>query len=91
MKSLVIVVEFRAPRTKDEKTVYGLTETEHGSQVSRIFINSKRAKYGHLDTFFHEVAHAFMHWKGEKSTAKAEKAARLTGEAVNNVFKEVFG
>lgn len=91
MKSLVIVVEFRAPRTKDEKEVYGLTETEHGSNVSRIFINSRRVPHSRLDTFFHEVAHAFMHFKGEKNQKKAERAARLTGEAVNNVFKGVFG
>lgn len=90
MKSLVIVVEFRAPRTKDEAGVYGLTETEHKSNVARIFINARRAPESRLDTFFHEIAHAFMHFKGEKSTRKAEKAARLTGEAVNNVFKGVF-
>lgn len=91
MKSLIIVVEFRAPRTKVEKSVYGLTETEKGSKVARIFINSRRAPESRLDTFFHEIAHAFMHLKGEKNTRKEEKAARLTGEAVNNVFKEVFG
>jgi len=89
MKSLVIVVDYRAPRTREEAEIYGMTETENG-RVSRVFINSKRHKSTCLDTFFHEIAHAFMHWKGEKDGRKAEKAARLTGEAVNNVFREVF-
>lgn len=90
MKSLVIVVEFRNPRNREEAAVYGLTVTEHKSNVAHIFINAKRAAHTRLDTFFHEVAHAFMHWKGEKNWRKEEKAARLTGEAVNNVFQGVF-
>lgn len=90
MKSLVIVVEFRNPRTKEEAAVFGITETQNGSHVSRIFINARKAPNTHLDTFFHEIAHSFMHFKGEKNQRKEERAARLTGEAVNNVFKEVF-
>ena len=89
MKSLVIVIEFRPPRTKEEKGLYGLTETDE-RRVSRIFINSRKSPSTFLDTFFHEVAHAFMHWKGEKDERRSEKAARLTGEAVNTVSKEVF-
>lgn len=89
MKSLVIVIDYRAPRNKEEQDVFGLTETESGV-VARIFINARHGKVHMIDTFFHEVAHAFMHWTGFKKIRAGEKVADLVGRAVDKTFREVL-
>lgn len=89
MKSLVIVVELRKPQTKEEEKLYGMCVTDE-KLVSRIFIHAKRDRRTRVDTFFHEMVHAYAHWTGKPEGAKVEKAAKLAGQAVNTVFKEVF-
>lgn len=88
MKSLIIVVEFRKPNNKEEAELYGECVTENKS-VSRVFINSEREPESRIDTFFHEMAHAFMHWRGKKGGPASEKLAREVGRAAHSVFTGV--
>ena len=88
MKSLVILVEFRKPKTKEERGLYGLCVTENKS-VSRVFINSQKEPNSRIDTFFHEMAHAFMHWRGRKSK-RSERIASYVGQAAEQAFNQAL-
>lgn len=86
MKTKVIVVEFRSGK-KSEKGLYGATDTEDG--VSRVFINNRQATGEMINTFFHEIAHAFIHWQDSgMSTAEEERIARLVGNVAEPCFRK---
>lgn len=90
MKSLFIVVELRKPQTKEEAALYGMCVTDR-NLVSRVFINSLKAPRTRVDTFFHELTHALVSWRGNKWGRKEEKAARQVGIAANKAFNDALG
>ncbi len=86
MKQLVIVVERRKPQTAEEAKLHGLCIT-HGQIMSRVFLHSGRPGHTRADTFFHEIAHAYMHWTGKKKGAAAEKVALRVGQAAAKAYR----
>lgn len=85
MKTRVMIVEWRNP-TKSEKGLLGTADTK--GEVSRIFIKKNQPQGEAIDTFFHEVAHAYIQWMGHKMDAKTEeKLARLVGNVVEPCFR----
>lgn len=76
----IIIIERRAARGKQERKEAGHCHTED-NMVSRIFINKNQRNLDIADTFFHEVAHAYMHWRGYKDGAKRERRAFAIGVA----------
>lgn len=82
----VIIIEERLPFPR-EKKLYGETTTENG--VTKIFINAKQSHQELINTFFHELAHAFHHMYGFKGQSKEEEnTARLIGNIVEPVFRK---
>lgn len=86
MKSFVIVCELRGPKTAHERRLAGSCVTEDRA-VSRVFLSTKQARGEMVDTFFHEMAHAYMHWRGYKNGKKAEKLALTVGRVVAKCFR----
>lgn len=86
MQTKVIVLEYRKAK-KAEKGLYGSTTTEDG--VSRIFINSTQSQQELINTLFHELAHAVMHFHNIKvSDAEEERVARLVGNVSEPCFRK---
>lgn len=82
-------IEWRGPKTKEEKSVYGQT-TFTNESTARIFINSRKNKTteDQVKTFWHEMTHAFLHFHRHKKTAKQEericqKLERVIWEILN--------
>lgn len=87
MQTKVIIVETREAANKHEQHLYGLTETD-GGDVTKIFINSRQSQGEMIDTFFHELVHAYFQWHGTSLNAKQEeKLARLVGNIVEPCFR----
>lgn len=82
----VITVRVRPLARDNKKTLYGCTETN--GDVSNIEINSKQGTQEFINTFFHEVAHSFIHWYGSGISPKEEeRLARLVGDVVEPCFR----
>lgn len=89
MKRKIIVIDERK-RAKKEQELYGCTETD--GDVSSIFIASYQSKEEFVNTFFHEIAHSFIHWYGVKVTAQEEeRLARTIGDIVTPLFRKYKG
>lgn len=82
----IIIIEKRRARTKQERKQAGHCFTED-NMVSRIFINEDQRNLDIADTFFHEVAHAYMHWRGHKDGAKRERRALAIGVAAAKALR----
>lgn len=82
-----ILIELRDARDAHEAKQMGHCFTED-KLVSRIFLNKKQSKDELVDTFFHEVAHAYMHWRGHKSSARRERKALAVGKVAAKALKE---
>jgi hypothetical protein len=82
----VIIVEFRQGN-RSEKGLYGTTETIDG--VTTIFIEARQGKGEMLNTFFHELAHAYMHWQEDETIDATEEecVARLVGNVAEPCFR----
>jgi|GEM_PF-7076745 len=84
-KTKVIIVEFRQGK-KAEKGLYGATETVDG--VTKIFLESRQSQGEMINTFFHELAHAYIHWQNEVLPTKdEERIARLVGNVAEPCFR----
>jgi hypothetical protein len=70
-----VFMEWRNPRTKQERKLYGLTEYEN-RHVAKVFINTRNDGGEIVDTFFHEMAHVFFafHRRRGKVNLKREEA-----------------
>ncbi len=88
MKDLVIVVEMRRPKYKDEKGLYGHCFTR--GPLSRIYIDATRERQSRADTFFHEITHAFIHWRDKTGGKKAERVALAVGRAAAKAYKKAL-
>ena len=87
MQPRIIILEVRKPRTKEERGVFGMTVTEDGYKTN-IFINENQTGEEMVDTFFHEVAHAYLHWIPKKyKPGKAEALASLVGHVAGAAWK----
>ena len=82
----VITVEWRKPVTTEERKCFGVTVTE--GELAKIFINeSINGQAEEIDTFFHEVAHAYMHFHPSKRTEKQqERVAESIGKAAKGLM-----
>ena len=85
-----IVIEWRNPRTKEEKELWGETFVYH--DIATVFINLKKNRKSKeaVDTFFHEIAHVFFgfHTKNKKmSDAKEEELAMQVGKLVSGLIE----
>lgn len=86
IKQHVIIIEERRAY-KREKGLYGETKTENG--VTKIFINQAQSSQERINTFFHEIAHAFHHMYGYNGPSdEEERVARLIGNIVEPVFRK---
>ncbi len=86
MKRHVIIIEVRHAREKSEKGVYGRTETT--GNTTTIFLNGRQAMGEFINTYFHELTHAFNYVFGFKGTNKAEEdLARLVGNVTEPCFR----
>ncbi len=88
MKTFTLVVELRHPRNAEERKLAGLCVTED-RLVSRIFLNALQPAKDLADTFFHEMAHAYMHWRGYKRSKRQEKLAHAVGKAAEAQFRRI--
>lgn len=78
--------EFRTPQTKEEKGVYGLTEST--CDVAKIFINTRLKSTHFAETFFHELAHVFFSFMYHKVPKhKQEELARKIGVVCAEVLR----
>lgn len=86
MITKVIVVEIRQAK-KNEKGLYGQTLSEDG--ISKVFINSRQSQGEMLNTFFHELAHAYIHWQDDSSLSddEEERIARMVGNVAEPCFR----
>jgi len=81
-----ITIEVRKPKTAFEKSVYGTTLTTGNN--TKIFIKHGQTTQEYIDTFYHEIAHAFNHISGYcKSEKKEESLARLIGNIVEPCYR----
>jgi hypothetical protein len=91
MKSLqkAIFMEWRNPRTRHERKLYGLTEYTN-SAIAKVFINTQGGE-GHLvDTFFHEMVHvffAFHRQRGKVNLKREEALASQIGKTCAYLLK----
>lgn len=77
-----IHIDYRHPRTKEERECFAITFAEPHS--AEIFLNVKKHSKGHVlvDTFFHEMVHVFLEFHGkakQMSAAKEENLAKEVG------------
>ena len=87
MTNHVIIVETRRSKHREERNTYGRTETQNG--ITKVFINSRQGQHELINTFFHEIAHAFNHIYGFNGTPKEEEnIARLVGNIVEPCFRK---
>jgi len=72
-----IHIEYRAPRTIEEKGLYG--QTFSNNEKADIFINlsKNRTRMDTIDTFFHEIAHVFFAFYKSKVKVTAAEEERL--------------
>lgn len=85
-----IHLDYRIPRTKEEKSLFGLSDVEKDTAAIFINVNMHRKGRNLIDTFFHEMAHVFIafHGKdGQMSNAKEEKLAKEIGRVCAEVLK----
>lgn len=85
-----IHLDYRNPRTKEEKGYFALSNVD--THTSDIFINRKKNRKGSdlADTFFHEMAHVFLAFHGkdkQMSAAKEEKLAKEIGRNCAETLK----
>lgn len=83
----VILLEWRPPRTKQERRVYGLT-TYSNHQIARVFINNRYPKEA-IRTFWHEMFHAFCNFhqsKGRIPRRKEEQLAKEIERAISKIL-----
>jgi hypothetical protein len=85
-----IHIEYRAPRTLEEKESYG--QTFSNNEKADIFINlhKNRTSDDTIDTFFHELAHvffAFYKTRIKVSAADEEKMAKQIGRVCAGVLR----
>jgi len=74
-----IHIDYRKPRTKEEKSVYAISHVETNTANMFINVDMHRKSKNLSDTFFHEMAHVFLafHGKdGQMTDAKEEKLAK---------------
>ncbi len=88
MKDLIIIAEIRKAQYRDEKGLYGHCVTR--GPLSRIFIDETRAPATRIDTFFHEVAHSFLHWRSKAGEKRAEEVALAVGRAAAKAYKKAL-
>jgi len=88
MKPIIktIIVEWRKPRTPMEKKCWGVTN-DHGD-ISHVFIRDSAIGRGiGVDTFFHEMTHAFFNFHESKMTRKEEEqTAQAIGRAARGLI-----
>ena len=73
MTNKVILIEWRTPKTKYEKSKYGTTEVN--GDIARVYIQQNQSSKELVDTFFHEMAHVFFgfHKKNKHMTDEQEE------------------
>lgn len=87
--SKAVYIEWRYPKTKAEKKLYGLTEYDN-KFVAKVFINTQAGRRHLIDTFFHEMTHVFlaMHRRRGKMHSKREEAlAQQIGQTCAYLLK----
>lgn len=85
-----IHIDYRKPRTEEEKGYYALSNVDTNTTDMFINVNKHRDGKNLADTFFHEMAHVFMafHGKdGQMSNAKEEKLAKEIGRICAEALK----
>lgn len=85
-----IHLDYRKPHNAFERSAFGQTTVD--DKTAYIFINSGLHRKGKnlIDTFFHEIVHAFVGFhgkKGQMSDAKEEKLAREVGRICAEALK----
>ena len=83
-------IDYRTPRTSEERSVYAFTEGDKHAATVFINVNKNRKSEDVIDTFFHEMAHVFFafHKKNRKmSCAAEEKLAQQVGRICAGVLK----
>lgn len=83
-------LDYRRPRTKGEKDMFGLSMVD--AQSANVFINTNKHRNGQnlIDTFFHEMVHVFLAFHGkdkQMSDATEEKLAKAIGVACAEILK----
>lgn len=85
-----IHLDYRKPRTKEESTLYGLSNVDLNTADIFINVNKHRKGQNLVDTFFHEMAHVFIEFHGKKNQMnehKEEELAMAIGKACAEVLK----
>lgn len=88
----MFAIDYRAPLTREEKKLFGQTVFGGNGEAVKVFINKrKRRQWEALNTFFHEMTHA---WLGAFSNGRwddkvEERLARQVGNVVEGLFKAV--
>lgn len=86
-----ILIEYRgATKGESKEALYGCTTTI--GDVTKIYIRQNQNKKEMVNTFFHEVAHAFNHFHGFNGDKKEdERISRLVGDIVEPCYRKYMG
>jgi hypothetical protein len=85
-----IHLDYRKPHTKEEKTVYALSNVATDTATIFVNVDMHRKSKNLSDTFFHEMAHVFFAFHGkdkQMSDAKEEKLAKEVGRICAEALK----
>lgn len=85
-----IHIDYRAPRTKDEKGLFGQVFAEKDKADIYMNVNKNRNSKDLVDTFFHEMAHVFFAFHGktkQMTEAEEEKLAQQIGRICAGVLR----
>lgn len=87
--SKAVYIEWRHPKTKQEKELFGLTEYD-SKYVAKVFINTQGGMEHLPDTFFHEMAHVFFAFhrrRGKLHSKREEALAKQIGQTCAYLLK----
>jgi hypothetical protein len=87
-----IIVEYRPPNARERRLkLYGEAVTI--DSTTRVFIRKGQSRKEMINTFFHELAHAFNHFHGFRTgqDGQEEKLCRLVGDVVEPCYRRYTG
>lgn len=85
-----IHIDYRRPRTKEEKGLFALSYVDTNTTDMFINVNKNRKGITLADTFFHEMAHVFFAFHGkdkQMTAAQEEELATHVGQLCAEALK----